>query len=291
MKIIAAGCANIRDVNPQPAWAEIRAEQPDVVVLLGDTVYLQRDDHTAPEALAAELAALYAQQFAEPGFAALVADLRARGGQLVAIYDDHDFLGNNRCGADSSAALREAARAAFIKAFSPTLTGSDVYRVHHLGLVDLIVLDERFYRASPAASRNDRDAMLGVAQWDWFEHTVNNATTKYLLVASSTTLHAFGDQSWEQYPAAFKRMTALLRGRPGALMVSGNVHRNAAYDESGVIEIVTSGVAHRGLAFGGLRKNYGVLRFDDAALQVDLRSLKVGSRFAFSVPLAQWRLP
>jgi alkaline phosphatase D len=143
MKIIAAACANIRDVNPQPAWTEIRAEQPDVVLLLGDNVYLQRDDHTAPEALAAELQALYAAQFAEPGFAGLLADLRSRGGQLVAIYDDHDFLGNNRGGAHSSAALRQAARAAFIRAFAPLMTGTDVYRVQHLGLVDLVVLDER----------------------------------------------------------------------------------------------------------------------------------------------------
>jgi hypothetical protein len=86
-------------------------------------------------------------------------------------------------------------------------------------------------------------------------------------------------------------MAALLCGRAGALIVSGDVHRNAAYDESGVIEIVTSGVAHRGLAFGGLRQNYGMLTFDAAALHVELRSLKIGSRFAFSVPLSQWRLP
>jgi phosphodiesterase/alkaline phosphatase D-like protein len=291
MKIIAAACANIRDVNPQPAWTEIRAERPDVVLLLGDTVYLHRDDHTAPEALAAELSALYGEQFAEPGFAGLLADLRARGGQLVAIYDDHDFLGNNRCGADSDAALRQAARAAFIKAFSPPLTGADVYRVHHLGLVDVVVLDARYYRASPAASRDDRDAILGAAQWNWFEHTIKTTTAKYLLVASSTTLHAFGDQSWEQYPAAFQRIAALLRGRPGALVVSGDVHRNAAYDESGVIEIVTSGVAHRSLAFGALRKNYGVFTFDDTAMNVALRSLKVGSRFDFRVPLARWVLP
>ena len=291
MKIVAAACCNIRDVNPQPAWAEIRAEHPDALLLLGDNVYLQHDDHGAPDALAAELAALYARQFAEPDFAAVVADLRSRGGELIAIYDDHDFLGNNRYGADASPALRLAARNAFITAFAPAMTGEDVYRVHRLGLVDLVVLDGRFHRAAPAADRDNPDALLGAAQWAWLESTVAESTSRYLLVASATTLHAFGDQSWEHYPAAFRRMAALLRGRAGALLVSGDVHRNAAYDESGVIEIVTSGVAHRGRAFGGLRKNYGVLTFDDTALHVELRSLKVGSRFAFSIPRSQWRLP
>ena len=31
-----------------------------------------------------------------------------------------------------------------------------------------------------------------------------------LVVASSTTLHTFGDESWEQYPAAFPRIVTLL---------------------------------------------------------------------------------
>lgn len=298
MKIIAASCANIREVDPQPAWAEIRGEQPDVLLLLGDNVYLQRNDHGSPVELAAELRALYARQLAEAGFAGLLTDLRSRGGQLIAIYDDHDFLGNNRCGADvtesadNSGALRRAARAEFIRAFSPAMTGTDVYHMHNLGLVDLIVLDTRFYRATPSAlARDDPGALPGARQWAWLESAVTASRANYLLVASSTTLHAFGDQSWEQYPAAFNRMLALLKGRAGALLVSGDVHRNAAYDESGVIEIVTSGVAHRGRAFGVVRKNYGVLTFGGDALQVDLRSLKVGSRFQFSVPLAQWRLP
>jgi alkaline phosphatase D len=291
MKIVAASCSNIREVTPQRAWPEIQAERADVLLLLGDNVYLERDDHTQPAALAAELRALYARQFADLGFSDVVSDLRARGGQLVAIYDDHDFVGDNRCGADCSDALRRAARAEFVAAWEPVQTGDDVFHIRHLGAVDLVVLDERFYRAAPAGSGADEDAILGATQWAWFEAEVDASKAPYLLVASGTTLHAFGDQSWEQYPAAFRRMTTLLRGRVGALVVSGDAHRNAVYDESGVIEVVTSGVAQRSRAFGCLRQNYGVLEFGADALAVDLRSLKVGSRFNFTVPLAQWRLP
>ena len=117
MKIVAASCANLREVNPQRAWTEILAERAEVLLLLGDNVYLERDDHTDPAALAAELRALYARQLAEPGLRSVLRDLRARGGQLAAIYDDHDFIGNNRCGADCGDALRRAARAAFAAAF------------------------------------------------------------------------------------------------------------------------------------------------------------------------------
>ena len=83
----------------------------------------------------------------------------------------------------------------------------------------------------------------------------------------------------------------MLGGRRGALVISGDVHRNTVYDDSGVIEIVTSAVARRGIGFGGIRKNYGVLTFKDDAVRVDLRSLKVGWRFDFSIPLARWLLP
>jgi alkaline phosphatase D len=272
-------------------WAEIDAENPDVLLLLGDNVYLDHDGHGDPASLAAELRALYARQLAEPSFRMLRAGLDRRGAALEAIYDDHDFLGNDRCGGDVADALRNAARAAFITAFSPVMTGQEVYRVQQLGLVDLVVLDVRFHRRSADTSGDDEDAILGRAQWAWFEALVRQSQAPYLLVASSTTLHRYGDASWEQYPAAFERMRNVLRGRPGALVVSGDVHHNAAYDESGVIEIVTSGVAQRSRLFGTERRNYGVLTFDERGVHVQLRSLKVGSRFDFRIDRTDWQLP
>ncbi len=292
MRLVAASCANLRDVPHQPVWAAIQAERPDVLLLLGDNVYLARDDHDDPAALGAELRSLYAQQQAQPEFAALLAELKTRGGHCIAIYDDHDFLGNNRCGADHPLALRQAARQAFIEAWSPVQTGDEVYRVQHLGRLDVVVLDERFHRASPsAAAANDVDAILGATQWRWLEAVVAACAAPYLVLASSTTFHCFGDQSWEQYPAAFQRLRRLLRGRAGAMVLSGDVHRNAAFDDSGVIEIVSSGVAQRSQTFGTVRHNFVVLNFEPDGVDVRLRSLKVGSRFAFQIPFASWALP
>jgi phosphodiesterase/alkaline phosphatase D-like protein len=291
VKLIVASCANIKDVNPQPVWSLMRAERPYVLLLLGDNVYLQHDAHDDAAALSAELKALYRAQHAEPHFQGLLADVRSREGALIAICDDHDFIGNNRYGADAEPALRDAARNAFIEAFSPSMTGTDVYGIQRYGPVDIVVLDERYYRADYRTSSNDADAVLGAEQWQWFENAFRASSAPYVLIASSTTLHAFGDQHWEQYPAAFKRMVSLLRGRTGALIVSGDVHRNAAYDESGVIEIVSSGLAQRSRVFGVLRQNYAVLTFAEHGLHVALHSLQVGSRFDFQIPLRDWRLP
>lgn len=290
VKIVAASCANIQQVNPQPVWSEIRAERPDVLLLLGDNIYLDHDRHSSPDKLRRELRRLYAAQLAEPHLLALLTDLQTRSATSLATYDDHDFLGNNRNGGDHDPDLRAAAREEFIRAFTPILTGADIFRVVRFPLVDIIALDTRFYRRSATESKHDRDAMLGAPQWAWLEETVATSGAKFLIVSSSTTFHCFGDESWEQYPSAFERMRGLLGNRRGALLVTGDAHRNALYDDSGVIEVVTSGVARTGLMYGSPRKNYGVLTFSDEAVRIDLRSLKAGSRFDLNIALANWTL-
>lgn len=291
MKLAIASCAKLQHTNPQPVWAEIMAEKPEALLLLGDNIYLDKDHHTDPSALASELRARYRAQFDEPNFAALLADLRARGGALVAIYDDHDFLGNDRYGGDHDPALGIAARSEFVRAFEPACTGDDVYSVRRVGQADIVVLDARFYRRRPSVSGKDRDAVLGAQQWEWFEQTAAASTADFLVVASSTTGHTWGNESWEQYPLAFERLRDVLSGRRGGMLVTGDVHRNAVYDDSGIVEIVSSGVARDSTVFGRPRRNYGILTFGAESVRVELRSLKVGWRFDFCIPLADWRLP
>lgn len=291
MKIVAASCCKLQQIKSQPVWADIRAMQPDVLLLLGDTVYLDHDRHQDPVELGAELAGLYQRQLAEPNFAALLADLNARGGDLVAIYDDHDFLGNNRYGGDASDALRSAARQAFIKAFAPPQTGTDVYRQLRRGPIEIFLLDERYYRSAPIVSQFDRDGVLGAQQWAWLETQFKASTAPFRLVASSTTVHTFGDESWEQYPAAFGRLRQLLAGVKGAFVLSGDVHRNAAYGDSGIVELVTSGVARNGLLFGAERQNFAILDFDPTGMRAQLRSLKKHGAFDLRLDLANWELP
>lgn len=291
MKIAVASCAKVQSLANQPAWADMQAEQPDALLLLGDNIYLGRDSHSDATALADELRGLYARQLAQPEFAALLADLKQRDKPVIAIYDDHDFLGNNRYGGDNDVLLCQAARKELIRAFAPQQTGDDVYRVHRLGLVDLIVVDARYYRQSPNRSSQDRDAVLGANQWRWLESVVAASKAPYLMFASSTTLHTFADESWEQYPAAFHRIVSLLAGRRGAFAVTGDVHRNETYDDSGLIEIVTSAVARRGLGLGAERRNWGLFTFTDTAMRVQLHSLKVNWRKDFQVALANWVLP
>lgn len=97
-KLAVASCAKLQQIDPQPVWSRIRAVLPDGLLLLGDTIYLDDDRHGDAAALGAELRRLYAARLAEPHFAALLADLRERSASVLAIYDDHDFLGDGRYG-------------------------------------------------------------------------------------------------------------------------------------------------------------------------------------------------
>ena len=292
VKLVMASCTNLQQVASQAVWADIQAEKPDALLLLGDNVYLSRNDHDDAQALATELRALYAQQWAEPHFAALLADLRARRAALLAVYDDHDFLGENRVGCAAAPALVAAAQGAFLQAFALPENTVVTYRRQRLGVLDVLLLNTRLYRCPPstAAARASRDAVLGATQWAWFEAELKACTAPYLAVVSSITAHQWTDECWECYPAAFARLRALIGHRKGCVFLSGDVHRNAAFDDSGIVELVSSGVARKSLAFGTAHCNYGVLNFGPQALQVDLRSLKAGGRFSFEIALADWCL-
>lgn len=296
MKIAFASCIKLQSVNPQPVWEELALAKPDICLLIGDNVYLDNDHIDNAVELRRELISKYASQLAEPGFVAFREDLADRGGELFATYDDHDFLGNNRCGAEYPPSLREAAREA-LKASLPTLqTGNDVYGKHAGDLVTVLMLDCRFYRRQSSA--HDREAMLGVDQWRWLENELAHITTPFVVLASSTTFYNYGafQESWEQYRAAFDRLKAVLTApeftsNHCALVISGDIHDNQAYDDGGVVEVVSSGAARLGMVFGKERRNWGLLSFDAKGVSILLSGLKARDRASYRVERTAWRLP
>ena len=86
-------------------------------------------------------------------------------------------------------------------------------------------------------------------------------------------------------------MHGLLANKKGRLILSGDVNRNVAYDDIGVIELVSSGVARKGSMFGTIRKNFGIHSFTEKAWAVKLESLKVGWRFEFKTHLVSGCYP
>ena len=295
MKIAAASCAKIKWMREQPVWDEIRDFEPDILLLHGDNVYLDVSDNNIqdPNKLREKLRGLYSEQKKEKHFKALLDDIHRRNAKLRAIYNDHDFLGNNRVLENDDPDLAIVAREELIRAFSVPQTGNEVYSQTETELLDLIVLDTRFYRRKSSDNVSDRNGILGESQWLWLEENIHTCKKKFLIVVSSSTVHRIDGQSiennenWERdHTQAFNRLISLLRNRSGALIISGDIHKNDLCDRDGVIEIVTSGVARDDIG-----NNYGLFTFDSDKVTVDMRGIHPSNQFHFEISLDNWRLP
>ena len=106
MKIAFASCMCTKVYAQQPIWDWIRQQQPDYLVLLGDSIYLDINFPTHPEQMDSNAFSqwqfdLYGELIAQPQFAACVKGLPA--GHVFSIWDDHDFLWNDANGAEALA--------------------------------------------------------------------------------------------------------------------------------------------------------------------------------------------
>ncbi len=122
MKIVFTSCMDAERVPQQPVWERIRHhEQPDLLLLLGDQIYMdwglfgtpwrERILRNPAEGLAdfaKEMHRRYALQWGVESFRALICSLtnRASPHGLLLTWDDHDFAWNNALGVQGPEADR-----------------------------------------------------------------------------------------------------------------------------------------------------------------------------------------
>lgn len=319
MRIAFTSCFSADICGQQPVWGEIAQAAPDVLVLLGDAVYLdcslgqnaESVKRMAPQAFAQHVHACYAHQLAQPDFRQLLADLPAL--KVHAIWDDHDFLWDNAHGGDLPVVLwashldvtrfyfdafqrvlRDHAPDAFpsATAWSPG-TRAPGYRKVPLtpaGDVLLHLTDGRSWR-----SREQR-RMLGELQMDALAAGIENAPDAVHLVASGSTFESLHGESWLKAPAEHARLCALAR-KHRVLVLSGDVHKvlapNYPLDAGGrfdrLYEATASGAGVRTLvSLGSPLRNFGLLDIDDAFVRVKLS--QNGNRIPCNpISRADWR--
>jgi alkaline phosphatase D len=107
MKIAFTSCANVQSYPTQPGWRAIQAHAPDMLLLLGDQIYmdfgwcplggdLYAPAKMSPTDFGKRMYQRYANQFNEPNWRALREALPDM--VIAATWDDHDFAWNNACG-------------------------------------------------------------------------------------------------------------------------------------------------------------------------------------------------
>ena len=246
-RIAFGSCA--RQDKEQPIWDAILAAKPDLLILLGDNVYLDTRD-------AEEMKKKYAQLAAKPNFQKVRETI-----PIVAIWDDHDF-GENDAGADYP--MKDETRRQFCDfwgeaATSPRRTRDGVYTSYVFGpdgqRLQLLLPDLRWNRTpiakldlngvdyetwatakheaglpvpGPYVRDPERKAtMLGETQWTWLEQQLQVPADVRVLCSSLQLIADFpGWEAWINYPHDHQRLMQAIRAHKanGLFAISGDTH-------------------------------------------------------------------
>ena len=243
-RIAFGSCADQH--KPCPAWERIAAQKPDLLILLGDSVYADLVDGKLVPAQPDRIAQCYRELSALPAWKSLRAVC-----PLMATWDDHDY-GMNDAGADYK--FREESQKLFldflgVPADSPRRQRRGVYHAEVFGppgrRVQVIVLDTRYHRSpllkgtrgpvpgyagpiTPYLPSSDPAAtILGEEQWKWLEEQLRQPAELRLIGSSIQLLseeHPF--EKWANIPAERERFFRLVRETRagGVVVLSGDRH-------------------------------------------------------------------
>lgn len=243
-----------RDQSPQPVWELIRAENPQLVMLLGDNVYADTTDVNV-------MKSAYERLASKPEFAAL-----RRQVPILATWDDHDY-GANDAGADYP--MRRMSQQVFASFWYPEQSSfteqqgvyhSREYRVGEL-TVQVIMLDTRYHR-SPIKrglfgyqENNDPHAtILGESQWRWLRSQLTRpADLRFIGSSIQFVAKDHGYEKWANFPQERQKMLDLISETRagGVIFLSGDRHHaeisalnleSLAYP---IYDITSSGLTNR----------------------------------------------
>lgn len=299
MRIAFVSCMFTALYPDQPVWGWIAAQQPDRLLLLGDSTYFDIDTDTHPRdmpdwAFAQHIHQRYAELIAQPQFAALVGAMPP--GTVDAIWDDHDFLWNDATGGDRNmrvvhggkvrlaTACLEAFRVALQQqlaagSFPPGPGDASLWNMNQPPLTTpslqlapdlwLHLSDGRTNRTSTFLVAESKRTIFGDTQKTAFAQAIANAPQAVHLWASGSTMAGYQrytkDVTWLMGLAAQQRV----------LMLSGDIHRNAldaftnGPNQFPLHEVTSSGAALKdAVVAGAVRQNFGIL--DVGPQQIDI---------------------
>lgn len=237
MRIAIASCCKIQMVPEQVGWAEIAAEEPDLLLLLGDNAYMNNSewDHEG-------LDRRYREQFEEPHFRALIDDV-----PFLATWDDHDFGFNDSAGEEIDDRKRRKSRKLFDKyMWDPRLRkkirkpkSSGIYYSYDIGDVRIIMLDVRYFRTS---SKRKGATMLGFEQEEWFWRELDYDQRYTVVGAGSCVAEGAKNQTWRDYRDFYAAFEDWVVPEDRVLVVTGDIHRNKFRSHGKFFEAISSGI-------------------------------------------------
>ena len=240
-KMGVSSCMKV-DAPSHESFRLLLREKPVFHLLLGD-------NHYADDPNASKLWTAYLDMRRKPAFAELL-----RETPTYAMWDDHDFAGDNRGG---EVRRKHISLEVFKEVWAnpsaglPNVPGA--FFKLSWGDVDFFVLDGRYYRSRFEAPNNASKRMIGDAQYRWFARQITQSKACFKIIASGSTIEVEGEDTWVHYRYDLQRIWNLIRDRRigGVLWMSGDLHRSLIdthpATETGFYdlhEIVSSGIAN-----------------------------------------------
>ena len=296
MKIAFASCTNLDHYPEQTVWADIAAQQPDYLFLLGDNIYMDfwpklgEPEKWPVDRFEREMRQRYTEQWAQPHFAALLAQVRQRQGQGGGVYgtwDDHDFAWDDANGRHVELAKKRIAARLFAEFMQTPVSDNGIQHavpLHHAGqpVGKAIFLDTRWHRDEPG----DHNDLLGEDQFRFLQAELLHPLPLTLICAGTPQRRK--GAGWAGYKRDLLRFRQLL-GKRKTIMLSGDLHENEFNPPSGdteMYEIVSSGAAVKKAKLIGKRRNHGLLDWTPQRTRITLFD-KRGSQ-AYQIDNAGW---
>jgi hypothetical protein len=225
--------------DAQPIFTAIDALDLDLFLFIGDNHYGNTADLS-------DLRQFYRWAHGRPD-----RDDMMRSTPILAVWDDHDYVGNNTSGASPG---KENALRVFQEYWANPSYGTDttpgIFSTWRRGEVEFFLLDDRYWRGLD-------NNILGDAQTAWLYDRLraSDATFKVLADGSVWSPETTGE-IWGAYPAAYEELLAFIRDEAigGVVLMSGDIHRSHLREVAGapggytLPELVSSPLANTNAA-------------------------------------------
>ncbi len=236
-QVALGSCTNNHNVRPvHPIFDVIRERDPEIFIFLGDNHYGNTGNTQA-------LWWNYRDTLGMPPRERLVGRT-----STLAIWDDHDFTGNNT---NRHAAGRDRALRAFKDYWANASYGTSdtpgiFSKVSH-GDVDFFLLDTRYHRDRPGTG----GSILGDEQLSWLRQELRASNAVFKILASGSLFSRSGGETWTDY-ATRRQLFRFIRDQDirGVVFLAGDIHRSSLRrirrsDGYDIPEVVASGLANR----------------------------------------------
>lgn len=303
MKIAFFSCFDATRVKHQSVWENILAHKPDVLILLGDNIYMDFFQTLYFPIIYSNSKFLhtmysgYKSIWENTDFRNLIKSTAA----ILTTWDDHDFAWNNCCGQGTGIrgvprdkklisrylhlqfrnTLLNAATSATYPS-EPSLEQalatddkgifySQILTTEHGTPIKVIMTDSRYYRENPG----DKSSLLGSAQKTWLKNEFSSSEPLKILCSGSPLTE--GKEAWNKYSDLSWIVSQNLTQ---FLVLTGDIHENMTkihtnQNGSQFYEFISSGAASPPIFFKKFEGKWGLIEIDDQSNGAENKKLNL----------------